>query len=193
MKKAVFWNVAQCRYCVNRRFGGMYLHHLQGRRKKKIRARGPSVCRDISLLAPAHAGSSLADFLLFSSTLKMEAIRSSEASVNTKSTRRHIPENCFLRILRCYGNPSSSPSSQYHGTNTISEPNESNPYPFSVNIQDSNIGSRDSSVGIETGYGLDDPSPSRDKNFLFFMSGAHPASCSMDIGGSFPGSKAPGA
>jgi hypothetical protein len=36
----------------------------------------------------AHAGSSLADF----STLKMEARRSSETSVHTRSTRRHIPE-----------------------------------------------------------------------------------------------------
>jgi hypothetical protein len=24
MKNAVFWDVAPCRYCVNRRFGGMY-------------------------------------------------------------------------------------------------------------------------------------------------------------------------
>jgi nitrogen-specific signal transduction histidine kinase len=44
----------------------------------------------ISLSAAAHAGSSLADFL-FSSTLKLEAIRSSETSVNTISARRHIP------------------------------------------------------------------------------------------------------
>jgi hypothetical protein len=29
-------------------------------------------------------------------TLKMEAMRSSETSVNKISTRRHIPENCFL-------------------------------------------------------------------------------------------------
>jgi hypothetical protein len=28
--------------------------------------------------------------------LKMEAIRSSETSVNTISIRRHIPEDCFL-------------------------------------------------------------------------------------------------
>jgi hypothetical protein len=41
---------------------------------------------------PAHAGSSLADF----STLKMEAIRSSETSVHTRSTRRHIPEDGIL-------------------------------------------------------------------------------------------------
>jgi hypothetical protein len=49
-----------------------------------------------STWALAGAGSSLAEFLLFSSTLKMEAIRSSETSVNTMSTRGHIPENCFL-------------------------------------------------------------------------------------------------
>jgi hypothetical protein len=34
MKKAVFWDMAPCRYCVNRRFGGTYRLHLQGRRKK---------------------------------------------------------------------------------------------------------------------------------------------------------------
>jgi hypothetical protein len=39
-------------------------------------------------------------FSYYSSTLKMEAICSSETSVNTISTRRHIPENCFLHIHR---------------------------------------------------------------------------------------------
>jgi hypothetical protein len=29
MKNAVFWDVAPCRSCVNRRFGGTYLLHLQ--------------------------------------------------------------------------------------------------------------------------------------------------------------------
>jgi hypothetical protein len=48
------------------------------------------------LQPPAHAGSSLADF----STLKMEAIRSSETSVHTKSTRRHIPEGGILHSHR---------------------------------------------------------------------------------------------
>jgi hypothetical protein len=38
-----------------------------------------------------------ADFLIFPSALKMEAIRSSETSVNTTSTRCHIPEDCFLQ------------------------------------------------------------------------------------------------
>jgi hypothetical protein len=42
MKNAVFWNVAPCRSCVNRRFGGTHRHHLQGR---KIREQGTSVSR----------------------------------------------------------------------------------------------------------------------------------------------------
>jgi hypothetical protein len=32
MKNAVFWDVAPCRYYVNRRLGGMYRLHLQGRK-----------------------------------------------------------------------------------------------------------------------------------------------------------------
>jgi hypothetical protein len=48
------------------------------------------------LQLPARAGSSLADF----STLEMEAIRSSETSVqSTTSTRRHTPEDGILKIL----------------------------------------------------------------------------------------------
>jgi hypothetical protein len=91
MKKAVFWDVSSCRNCVNRRFGGTYCLHLQGR---KMRELGTSVNRwDLSSLQQrAHAGSSLADF----PTLKMEAIFSSETSVYTISTRRHIPEDGFL-------------------------------------------------------------------------------------------------
>jgi hypothetical protein len=85
MKNAVFWDVAPCRSCVNRRFGGTYHLLLQGR---KIR----------SLQPPAHAGSSLADF----STLKMEAIISSETSFHTRSTRRHIAEESILHDLICY-------------------------------------------------------------------------------------------
>jgi hypothetical protein len=33
MKNSVFWDVAPCRYFVNRRFGGTYRLHLQGIRK----------------------------------------------------------------------------------------------------------------------------------------------------------------
>jgi hypothetical protein len=42
MKNAVFWAVATCRYCVNRRFRGTYRFHLQG---IKIRERGTNVSR----------------------------------------------------------------------------------------------------------------------------------------------------
>jgi hypothetical protein len=34
-KKAVFWDVTPCRCGVNRRFGGTYRLHLQGRKKNK--------------------------------------------------------------------------------------------------------------------------------------------------------------
>jgi hypothetical protein len=42
MKNSFFWDVAPCRSCLNRRFGGTYRHHLQGR---KIRERETSVSR----------------------------------------------------------------------------------------------------------------------------------------------------
>jgi hypothetical protein len=90
MKNAVFWDVAPCRSFVNRRFGGIYRLHLQGR---KIRERGTNVSR-CSLQPPAHAGSSLADFY----TLKMRPILSSETSVYKKSARHHIPEDGSLQI-----------------------------------------------------------------------------------------------
>jgi hypothetical protein len=42
VNNAVFWDVAPCCSCVDRRFGGTYRHHLQGR---KIRERGTSVSK----------------------------------------------------------------------------------------------------------------------------------------------------
>jgi hypothetical protein len=45
----------------------------------------------------AHAGSPLVD----SSTLKMEAIHSSEASVNARSTQRQIPEDDSVHSHCC--------------------------------------------------------------------------------------------
>jgi hypothetical protein len=62
---------------VNRRFGGTYRLHL--------------------LQPPTQASSSLADF----STLKMEAIRSAETSVHTRSTCCHIPEDGIFQSHRC--------------------------------------------------------------------------------------------
>jgi hypothetical protein len=41
MKKVVFWDVAQCGSCKNRRYGGIYRLHHQGRKyqraKNKVR------------------------------------------------------------------------------------------------------------------------------------------------------------
>jgi hypothetical protein len=50
----------------------------------------------LCLQLPTHAGFSRADF----STLKMEAILSSETSVHTISTRRHIPQDGILHSHR---------------------------------------------------------------------------------------------
>jgi hypothetical protein len=50
-KNAVFWDVAPCRYCVNRRFGGTYGLHLQGR---NIRERETSVNRWLQTESPVE-------------------------------------------------------------------------------------------------------------------------------------------
>jgi hypothetical protein len=75
MKNAVFWEVASCRYCVNRCFGRTYRLHLQG------------IGNPLTLIPRSR----------ISYTLKMDAIRSSETSVNAISTRRHIPEGDILQ------------------------------------------------------------------------------------------------
>jgi hypothetical protein len=68
----------------------------------------------LSLQPPAHADSSLAKL----STLKMEAIRSSETSVHTRSARRYIPEDGILHshrleTLKSYMNITRSEYSHY--------------------------------------------------------------------------------
>jgi hypothetical protein len=72
-----------------RRFGRSYRLHLQGRRMSRARNQRESRC--------------LLDGLLnYSSTLKMEAIRSSETLGATQwTTRRHIPEDDTLHNHRC--------------------------------------------------------------------------------------------
>jgi hypothetical protein len=69
----------------------LYMHSEKCNNCKTIKVLKNAVFWDVA--PPAHAGSSLADF----STLKMEAIRSSETSVHTKSSRRQIPEDGILR------------------------------------------------------------------------------------------------
>jgi hypothetical protein len=73
MKNAVFWDAEPCRYIVNRRFGGTVVYSY--------------------LVKLVHRAS-------ISYTLKMEAIRSSETSVNKIFTRRHIPEDGSLHSYR---------------------------------------------------------------------------------------------
>jgi hypothetical protein len=91
MKRAVFWDLAPCRYYVNRRFIGTYRLHLQGRRQEQIRERS-SFSRCNSPLV---------------STLKMEAIRSSETSVNTKPNGAHprkLLPSCLDLFLSRFAN-----------------------------------------------------------------------------------------
>jgi hypothetical protein len=91
-KNAVFWDVAPSRSCANRRFGGKYCIHLQGRKNPRERNHREQMAAVCCLQQPDRAGSSLADF----STLKMDVTHSSKTSVHTRSTRRHIPEDGIL-------------------------------------------------------------------------------------------------
>jgi hypothetical protein len=86
MKSIIFWDMTPCSpLSFNRRFGGTYCLHLQGRRWH-------SACQ---LLARWFAEP-------ISSTLKKEAICSSETSVETqRTTRRHISEGDTLHNHRC--------------------------------------------------------------------------------------------
>jgi hypothetical protein len=83
MKSKTFWDITPCSpLSVNRRFGGTYRLHLQ------------------QMLATSfHSGFFLK---LYFSTLKMEAICSSETSVDTqRTTWCYIPEDCTLQLNRC--------------------------------------------------------------------------------------------
>jgi hypothetical protein len=78
---AVFWDLTQCGSCKNRRFGGTYLHH-QG---EKNRWAG------VTAAVPSS---------LFLSTVMTEAMCSSESSVITRATRRHVAEGGILHSHR---------------------------------------------------------------------------------------------
>jgi hypothetical protein len=84
MKSIIFWDMTPCSpLSFKRRFGGTYRLHLQGGINKFSL---PPAC----LLVFA---------VLIYSTLKMEAICSSETSIETqRTTRRHIPEDDTLQI-----------------------------------------------------------------------------------------------
>jgi hypothetical protein len=91
MKSINFWDITPCRpLSVNRHFWGTYRIHLQGR---------------INNFSKKPACHLLACWFLaeiISSTLKMEAICSSETSVDTqRTTKRYIPEVDTLNNHRC--------------------------------------------------------------------------------------------
>jgi hypothetical protein len=90
VKNAVFWDMEPCGLIINR-FGGTCRLHLQGRRNN---AREESVGRLITCCLTLFLSR------VISSTLKMEATRSSETSVYNKPTRCHISED---GILVCTG------------------------------------------------------------------------------------------
>jgi hypothetical protein len=97
-----FWDITPCSpLSVSRRFGGTYHLYLQGRRNrysrkpasKQVASRMQNACHLLTYWFLA---------VLISSTLKMEAIYSSETSVATQqTTRSYIPEVDTLHNHRC--------------------------------------------------------------------------------------------
>jgi hypothetical protein len=84
----MFWNVAPCRSCVNRRFGETYHLHLLDR---KIRGRGSSVSTWLAICSRSQI------FLLW----RWRRYVPSETSVHTRYTRRYMPEDGILHSHRC--------------------------------------------------------------------------------------------
>jgi hypothetical protein len=109
MKNAVFWDVAPCGFIMNRCFGRLCCHHLQGRINhagEEIPTVGLTFPQPkVPMLSvPANCSQSVSYRLtlflvrVISSTLKMDMTRSSETSVYNKPTRRHIPKDRVLHI-----------------------------------------------------------------------------------------------
>jgi hypothetical protein len=88
MKSTIFWDITPCSALkVNRRLGGTYHLHLQGRRIR-------SACHLLLQWFLAR--------LIFW-TLKMEAICSSYTSVEFQRTiRRYIPKDCILQTRHTF-------------------------------------------------------------------------------------------
>jgi hypothetical protein len=143
------------------------------------------------------------------SSLKMEAVRTSETSVDNYFTWQYIPEdNSEHHTCRRENLKSHIIHTLFYGDNwwiatfrqatfgTVK--NHGLTYKFYLNYY--SIWRRGSSVSIVSGYGLDDRkigvrSPAEAKDFSCNLcvqigSGAHPASCTMGTVGPFPGGNA---
>jgi hypothetical protein len=93
MKSIIFWDITPCSPLkVNRLLGGSYRLHLQGRRISRARNQRESCS------SPAFTPVS---FLAYSSTLKMEAICSSETSVDFKPEVHKIPTRVQCTVQVC--------------------------------------------------------------------------------------------
>jgi hypothetical protein len=95
MKNAFFWNMTPHGFCKNRLFGAK--HHLVIK-VTRFSELGTilainSNCNVLRLLVTAN-DVSIWPILV---TLMMQTIRSSETSVLTRATRRHIQENSILK------------------------------------------------------------------------------------------------
>jgi hypothetical protein len=99
MKNGVVWNVTPCGFCKNRHFGEKYrLHHQSGKNwyARKNVSNNQQLKHCLQLLGIANIVPSA---LIFHS-VKVEARCSSETSVLTSATRRHIPEYGILHSHR---------------------------------------------------------------------------------------------
>jgi hypothetical protein len=112
LKSNIFWDITPCSPLnVNRRFGGRNRLHLQDRKNK------------LNKKPPCHLLSRWFLAQLIFATLKMEAICSSETSVDTQRTRvRHIPEDGNL-LDHCSEEQFLSTDSSYilpdYGSSTV--------------------------------------------------------------------------
>jgi hypothetical protein len=94
MKNAVSWDVTSCGSCKDRRFGRTYCLHQQGennpRSRNSVRSYWNATPRD-SCMNRHFEGKHRSQMI--------KVIRSSETSVLTRATRRHITEDGFLKTI----------------------------------------------------------------------------------------------
>jgi hypothetical protein len=103
-KRSVLWDISLWKPLkINRRFGGSYRHHLQGRRINQTRNQKRRTTKQPTLLDICFT---LVACLTFSSTLRMETACSYEISFNFRWTTRFISQNIERSLWA--SNPTSS-------------------------------------------------------------------------------------